>query len=73
MLDKPNQEEQKAIISLASRKQIFNKFISYLRRNLNLVREVNDDLDINEIQIGQGKAKLLNNLIKILEDSSKDE
>tara|TARA_B100000424_G_C22790842_1_gene424730 strand:- start:14 stop:148 length:135 start_codon:yes stop_codon:yes gene_type:complete len=44
-----------------------------LRRNLNLVREVNDDLDINEVQIGQGKAKLLNNLIKILEDSSKDE
>lgn len=73
MLDKPNQEEQKAIISLASRKQIFNKFISYLQRNLNLVREVNDDLDINEVQIGQGKAKLLNNLIKILEDSSKDE
>lgn len=68
MLDKPNKEEQQAIKSLANSSLSFNKYISYLIRCLELVREANDDLDLNKVQVGQGVAKALKAQIIILKD-----
>lgn len=68
MLDKPNSEEAEAIKVLASNSQVFKKYISYLQRSLNLVREANDDLELNKVQIGQGVAKALQTQITILKD-----
>tara|TARA_Y100000289_G_scaffold27509_1_gene27069 strand:+ start:5123 stop:5257 length:135 start_codon:yes stop_codon:yes gene_type:complete len=39
-----------------------------LIRCLELVREANDDLDLNKVQVGQGVAKALKAQIRILKD-----
>ncbi|QDP63514.1 MAG: hypothetical protein GOVbin4551_6 [Prokaryotic dsDNA virus sp.] len=69
-MSQPNKEEKPLIRNLV-RQQNFQVLMNYLERTLQEIRKLNDNLPIEEIQIGQGRAKSINNLIEILKDLAK--
>ena len=49
---------------MLSNPQQFNKFLEYLERALNEQRIANDNLDKDEIRVGQGIARGINSILQ---------
>lgn len=68
MLARPNPKQAESIRNMAQNGNAFSGLLEWMQDNLNEIRQANDTLPLDEIQIGQGRAQVLNMEITILKE-----